>query len=227
MPDDLKARVQAAAEASNRSLNAEIVSRLEASFGGDAVDLDDAKGRIDTALAALHAQADKFEAITEAALAEMRRNREAYAKALRFVLDNHATLPQDLLEKTVEAIVELPGHQAMAQVPAFHEDQPEFLDVDAIISRIRHMGIADLAKLNLTSSQWRMVVARMAEGGPEEASVAVLMDDLLARHGLIDNADRRVSVDDLVQRISSENTAPSPQRTGGKRKITIRGGQGG
>lgn len=37
MPDDLKARIQAAAEANNRSMNAEIVARLQDSFDNNHV----------------------------------------------------------------------------------------------------------------------------------------------------------------------------------------------
>lgn len=36
LPADLKARIEAEAEANNRSMNAEIVNRLENSFGNDA-----------------------------------------------------------------------------------------------------------------------------------------------------------------------------------------------
>ena len=44
MPADLKARVQAAAEKNNRSMNAEIVARLENSFLGLNIDVNDDVG---------------------------------------------------------------------------------------------------------------------------------------------------------------------------------------
>lgn len=44
MPPDLKARVKAAAEANNRSMNAEIVARLENSFLGMSIDVNDDVG---------------------------------------------------------------------------------------------------------------------------------------------------------------------------------------
>lgn len=46
MPPDLKARVKAAAEANNRSMNAEIVARLEKSLDGPAPDATENINRI-------------------------------------------------------------------------------------------------------------------------------------------------------------------------------------
>lgn len=39
MPDDLKQRIQSAAEAANRSMNAEIIARLQATFEAKSSDL--------------------------------------------------------------------------------------------------------------------------------------------------------------------------------------------
>ncbi|MFE3836940.1 Arc family DNA-binding protein [Pseudogemmobacter sonorensis] len=131
LPDGMRDRIKAAAEGNNRSMNAEIVARLDGSFTQSPEEfVGEAAVKIQAGLDALKEQADHFQRTMTLAQEENRRFRDAYAKAMRFLLDNMETLPRPLVEATIGTIIpeafETEGGAGSQPAPfaTFHESPP-------------------------------------------------------------------------------------------------------